>query len=69
MSFTSDSGTLVVKADQLNSNTDYRIVITANPADTNSYSSSSYEENYKYEYTKQSQPTTPTPTQSADTEG
>ena len=69
MSFTSDSGTLVVKADQLNSNTDYRIVITANPADTNSYSSSSYEENYKYEYTKQSQPTTPTPTQSAGTEG
>lgn len=69
MSFTSDSGTLVVKADQLNSNTDYRIVITANPADTNSYSSSSYEENYKYEYTKQSQPTTPAPTQSAGTEG
>ncbi len=63
--FTSDSGTLVIKADQLSNNTEYRIVITANPADANNYSATTYEENYKYEFTKAS---TPEPTNSS-TEG
>ncbi len=63
--FTSDSGTLVIKADQLSNNTEYRIVITANPADANNYSATTYEENYKYEFTKAS---TPEPTNNS-TEG
>lgn len=64
--FTSDSGTLVIKADQLSNNTEYRIVITANPKDTNNYSASTYEENYKYEYTTV---VTPEPTSTTDSEG
>ncbi len=64
--FTSDSGTLVIKADQLSNNTEYRIVITANPKDTNNYSASTYEENYKYEFTKAP---TPEPTETSTTEG
>lgn len=53
LSFTATSNSIEVKAEQLSSNTDYRIVITANPADTSQYSSSSYTENYTYNFTKQ----------------